>query len=261
MITDEQLDRLSTILPEPAVNHAEVTPEMIIDLFTLVTQSTNKFRGDAVLAEIAPIAKGLVLSASNITENDKKAYSLISNYISELESNNTVERKWRPHQVAHLSAVAKRRYWRHKNTYKRTLQYWKKKNAEKLFMPNLANQASAFKESTEKVQKDQIVYLMKAISSAFTHFTIGLDYFTELFDIVEGITDLTSAALLDLSSLLDSSNIANESVEHVNAIYSNCLFLMTEIFTTSNISLTGYQEDLIEDDEQIAVSVKSEEKK
>jgi len=172
-----------------------------------------------------------------------RALTVTRAYVEELTRKDTIKRRWRRNTNAMLPIIAKRRYWRHKNKYRRAFQKWKESNNQKAFYDRLQKFAKAAFEERSRVYKEDVLALMKAVSSAFTHYIIGLDHDMSLHDHIVPVTEITMASLNDLKECIEVLNEGSGDTVRANDIYLNTLFLNTMLWTNLNLEVIGGEED------------------
>lgn len=215
----------------------------VVNLTTDLITAASAYPENKTLSKLQEGVKSVLVTFKAGDEEVNKALTLVRFYVEELNRKDTVKRRWRRNTNAMLPIIAKRRYWRHKNKYKRVLQNWKEANSQKPFYDRLQKYAKAAFEERSRVYKEDVLYLMKAVSSAYTHFIIGLDHDMGLHEHVLPVTEIVTASLNDLGTCLDK---LNESGGQASAsdIYTNTLFFNAMFWTNINIDLIGGEDDV-----------------
>ncbi len=182
---------------------------------------------------ITEALKGLMLKyTSDDLLKESSTLAAVKRYIFEIARKDTVRRRYIPAASPKLSIIAKRRYWRHKNKYKLALQGWKEANKTKPFYDRMQKYArQSFSEQTV-VYREDIMGLMKAVSSAYTHFLIGVEHDPSLTEIVAPISEMISASIDDLSKIMEQGEGPG-----IVETYQNTLFVNSMLFTNLNLDL------------------------
>jgi len=165
--------------------------------------------------------------------------ALVLSLVEELEEASVVRHKNHRRPNSALSRIAKRRWTRYKEKYKRALKKFWRSGKSKHFQKTLSTPAET-NESTAFVTREDVLELMKAVSSGLTHFIIELHVqerdthalLEEDITLLEEMRDLSNAILEDLTSALSMPD------DQRSEVYSDCIDFAQEIFTDLPVDVT-----------------------
>jgi hypothetical protein len=220
----------------------------VVNLMNDIIVAQKAFPEHKSLSKLLEGVKSVLVDCkqSDLEEEEvSNSLAVVEAAVQDLNRKDTVKRRWRRNTNSKLSIVAKRRYWRHKNKYKRALQSWKEANRQKPFFERLQKYARSSFEGRSAVYKEDVLALMKAISSAYTHFIIGLDYNQELHEHIGSISEIVTSSIEDLSSIIVVLNESSDGSKQQSVLdtYTNTLYLNAQLWTNINLDLIGYEED------------------
>jgi hypothetical protein len=169
----------------------------------------------------------------------EREIGLVLTVIEELEESRKVRHKSHRRPNSALSRIAKRRWTRYKEKYKRALKKFWRSGRSKHFSKTLTTahapqDVQVTDESTAvMITREEVLELMKAVSSGLTHYIIELHVqerdthalLEEDVELLIEMTDLTNAMLQDLATSLTLDD------QQRNDVYEDCLSFSQEVFT------------------------------